>query len=75
MLYLLHWSYGPIIPIIRVGVWQVLVIVCLPIAVVKTAISLVHLVEASQAVAEVDVQERAKAPAPQPQPTTGNHND
>jgi len=73
MLYLLHWSYGPIIPIIRVGVWQVLVVVCLPIAVVKTAISLVHLVEASQTVADVDVQERAKALAPQP--ATGTHND
>jgi len=62
-LYLLHWTYGPIIPIIRVGLFQVIAVILLPIAVVKTAISLVHLVSASQAVAEIDVTERAAVAA------------
>jgi len=60
-LYLLNFTYGPII--LRVGLWQILAVVSLPIAVVKTGISVVHLVTASQAVAEVDVTERAAAAA------------
>jgi len=58
MLYLLHFTYGPIIPIIRVGLWQVMAVLCFPIAFVKTAISVVHLVTAAQTIADVDVAER-----------------
>lgn len=81
MLYLLHFTYGPIskysprssdipdfdsclslafsVPLIRVGLWQVMAVLCFPIAFVKTAISVVHLVTAAQTIAEIDVQERA----------------
>jgi len=53
-----------IVPLVNIGLWQVLCFLCLPVALVKTAISLVHLVAASQAMGELDVEERGKIMMP-----------
>jgi len=67
MLYLCYFNYGPRIPLIRLGLWQLAAIICFPVAFVKTIISVVHLVTASQSIVEVDNQLRREAQAKQSQ--------
>lgn len=44
-----------------IGLWQVLCILTAPVALVKTGISIIHLVTAAQNIAAVDVAERQAA--------------
>uniref|UniRef100_A0A915JID3 CDP-diacylglycerol--inositol 3-phosphatidyltransferase n=1 Tax=Romanomermis culicivorax TaxID=13658 RepID=A0A915JID3_ROMCU len=54
LLYLNHFTYGPL------RLWQILSFLTFPIALVKSVISLVHLISASQAIGAIDVEERRK---------------
>ncbi|XP_077995515.1 CDP-diacylglycerol--inositol 3-phosphatidyltransferase-like [Glandiceps talaboti] len=61
-LYLWYFTEGPQIPLLfwSCGLWKLLFYVTMPISLVKTGISLVHLVVASQNIAIIDVAERSK---------------
>lgn len=59
-LYLNHFTYGPLLPLVKIGIWQIVCFLCLPIALLKSAISLVHLVEAARVMGQLDNEERAK---------------
>ena len=48
MLYLLYFTSGPVVPVLGVGLWTLVCVLCCPIAIVKSGISLVHLYAASQ---------------------------
>jgi len=52
MLYLCYFTSGPL------GVWKLLAVVCAPVAIAKSAISLVHLYAASVNIAAIDRAER-----------------
>ncbi|XP_014664974.1 PREDICTED: CDP-diacylglycerol--inositol 3-phosphatidyltransferase-like [Priapulus caudatus] len=59
MLYICHFTVGP--TLFGVGLWQLLCVLAAPVTLVKTGISLVHLVTASQNMAAIDAAERATA--------------
>jgi len=59
MLYLTHFTVGPTL-LFGWGLWQVLAVISLPVAVVKSAISAVHLYAACVNVAAIDAAERQK---------------
>jgi len=63
MLYLCHFTIGPELPLVGIGLWQILAVVCFPIAVVKSGISLVHLYAASHNIVQIDIEDRQKARA------------
>lgn len=59
LLYLnVFWS-GP--TILRVTIIQIFIVIFLPIALIKSAISLIHLIEASKTVADYDLTKRRAA--------------
>ncbi|KAM4698474.1 CDP-diacylglycerol--inositol 3-phosphatidyltransferase [Rhinophrynus dorsalis] len=63
MLYLLHFTEGPSVglgPIGAVGLFRVTLWICCPISLVKSLISLLHLVTASTTIASLDCAERSK---------------
>ncbi|XP_069508118.1 CDP-diacylglycerol--inositol 3-phosphatidyltransferase isoform X2 [Ambystoma mexicanum] len=60
MLYLLHFSEGPEVGLGTLGFFRLLLWVCAPIALLKTLISILHLVTASRNMAALDQAERAK---------------
>jgi CDP-diacylglycerol--inositol 3-phosphatidyltransferase len=60
-LYLLHFTEGPLVPVLKMGFFRLLVKISAPIALVKTLISVLQLVVACINVGRVDVQERAAA--------------
>ncbi|XP_013407265.1 CDP-diacylglycerol--inositol 3-phosphatidyltransferase [Lingula anatina] len=60
-LYLIHFTAGPKLPIISLSLWTSLCVLCAPVAVMKTVISLVQLYAASLNVAAIDVTEREEA--------------
>jgi len=57
-LYLMHFTSGPIV--VGVGLIKILTVISAPIALVKTLISVVHLVAASVNIASLDAAERNK---------------
>ncbi|XP_006011493.1 CDP-diacylglycerol--inositol 3-phosphatidyltransferase [Latimeria chalumnae] len=59
MLYLLAFGEGPLVG--SVGLFRLLLWICTPVALLKTAVSLLHLVTASLNVAAMDMAERAKS--------------
>ena len=59
MLYLTHFTEGPRL-LLGFGLWESLALLSLPIAVVKSAISAVHLYAACVNVAAIDVAERRR---------------
>ncbi|CAK8698038.1 unnamed protein product [Clavelina lepadiformis] len=61
MLYLVHFTEGPLIPILGISLVRTLLYVSAPIMAVKTLISLIHLVDASIRLASIDVAERSKS--------------
>jgi len=63
LLYLNKFTCGPVFPLINVGLWQVLCVLCFPVALIKTIISLVHLISASKALGDIDVEERQNVAA------------
>ncbi|XP_069599496.1 CDP-diacylglycerol--inositol 3-phosphatidyltransferase-like [Ranitomeya imitator] len=63
MLYLLHFSEGPAVtlgPLGGVGLFRLVVTFCCPVSLVKSLISLLHLVTASCNMAALDRAERAR---------------
>ncbi|XP_078508531.1 CDP-diacylglycerol--inositol 3-phosphatidyltransferase [Lissotriton helveticus] len=60
MLYLLHFSEGPAVGLGELGFFRLLLWVCAPIALLKTLISILHLITASHNMAALDQAERAK---------------
>lgn len=60
MLYLLHFTEGPLVPGLDIGLIRAVLYASLPIMLIKALISLIHLVDASRRLASVDVQERTK---------------
>lgn len=64
-LYLLHFTSGPVVPLgpLSFGVFTAVCILCAPVALVKTAISIVQLYAACQNVVAVDIAERKAARA------------
>ncbi|KAM4025384.1 CDP-diacylglycerol--inositol 3-phosphatidyltransferase [Anomaloglossus baeobatrachus] len=60
MLYLLHFSEGPAVTLGGVGLFRLVVWLCCPVSLVKSVISLLHLVTASCNMAALDSAERAK---------------
>ncbi|XP_070573850.1 CDP-diacylglycerol--inositol 3-phosphatidyltransferase-like [Ptychodera flava] len=62
-LYVLNFTEGPSISFLffSTGLWRLLFYICIPVAVVKSAISILHLIIASRNIAIVDVAERSKA--------------
>ncbi|XP_070573070.1 CDP-diacylglycerol--inositol 3-phosphatidyltransferase-like isoform X2 [Ptychodera flava] len=61
-LYVLNFTEGPSISFLffSIGLWRLLFYICIPVAVVKSAISILHLIIASRNIAIVDVAERSK---------------
>ncbi|OCT58424.1 CDP-diacylglycerol--inositol 3-phosphatidyltransferase [Xenopus laevis] len=63
MLYLLNFTEGPSVilgPIGAIGLFRLIVWLCCPISLVKSLISLIHLVTASSNIASLDCAERSK---------------
>ncbi|XP_030064682.1 CDP-diacylglycerol--inositol 3-phosphatidyltransferase [Microcaecilia unicolor] len=60
MLYLLHFSDGPMVGLHSLGLFRLIFWVSTPIALVKTAISLLHLITAACNIAALDAAERSK---------------
>ncbi|XP_040212067.1 CDP-diacylglycerol--inositol 3-phosphatidyltransferase [Rana temporaria] len=60
MLYLLHFTEGPAVALGAVGIFRLIFWVSCPISLVKSGISLLHLVTASCNMAALDCAERAK---------------
>lgn len=60
MLYLCYFTPGPLIPVVKIGLWKFLCVICFPVAFVKSVISFVHLVTASLSVVEVDLKDRSE---------------
>uniref|UniRef100_T1J2Q7 CDP-diacylglycerol--inositol 3-phosphatidyltransferase n=1 Tax=Strigamia maritima TaxID=126957 RepID=T1J2Q7_STRMM len=60
MLYLVYFTEGPRIPLIGVGLFRLTALISFPIAIVKSAISGLHMVLASYNLAIIDVAERKK---------------
>ncbi|XP_067883336.1 CDP-diacylglycerol--inositol 3-phosphatidyltransferase [Heterodontus francisci] len=58
MIYLLNFMEGPLVPLLDIGLFRLLFWVSAPIAAVKTAINVIHLVTASRNVAAIDQAER-----------------
>ncbi|VDM03960.1 unnamed protein product [Schistocephalus solidus] len=61
MLYVLYFTNGPLV--FGYSLFKVILFLSLPIALLKTAISMVHLYAASVNLAVIDVAERKKASA------------
>nr|CFW94243.1 Eka-PI synthase protein [Euperipatoides kanangrensis] len=61
MLYLLHFTEGPIIWFI--GLWKLICILTFPVSIVKSGISVVQLIAASKNMVSLDMAEREKAQA------------
>lgn len=61
LLYLKYFTFGPIVPGFNIGLVSLLTIVCAPIAIVKTFITLLHMVLASKNLATIDRAERKAA--------------
>lgn len=61
MMYLKYFTFGPIVPVLDVGLFSLLVVVCAPIALVKTVITLLHLILASKNLAIIDRADRKVA--------------
>nr|XP_039260912.1 CDP-diacylglycerol--inositol 3-phosphatidyltransferase-like [Styela clava] len=63
MLYLLHFTEGPLIEFagLNLGLVRLVLYLSTPIMIGKAVISLIHLVDASRRLAEVDAEERSKA--------------
>ncbi|XP_053326571.1 CDP-diacylglycerol--inositol 3-phosphatidyltransferase [Spea bombifrons] len=63
MLYLLHFSEGPAValgPLGAVGIFRLVLWLSFPVSILKSLISLLHLVTASCNMAAIDVAERSK---------------
>ncbi|XP_059171895.1 CDP-diacylglycerol--inositol 3-phosphatidyltransferase-like [Physella acuta] len=60
MLYLNYFSTGPIIPIIGVGLWKLIWVMCFPLAVLKMLISCIQLGAACENYAIMDREDRSK---------------
>ncbi|XP_043942268.1 CDP-diacylglycerol--inositol 3-phosphatidyltransferase isoform X2 [Protopterus annectens] len=60
MLYLLNFTEGPEVGLGAFGLFRLILWISTPIALLKTLISLLHLVTASCNIAAIDVDERAK---------------
>lgn len=60
MLYLNYFSPGPIIPVIGVGLWKFIWVICAPLSILKMIISGIQLVAACENYAMIDREERAK---------------
>lgn len=60
MLYLLHFTHGPTVPLgpLSFGIFTAICVLCAPVALTKTAISVVQLYAACQNVVAIDVAER-----------------
>ncbi|XP_071790741.1 CDP-diacylglycerol--inositol 3-phosphatidyltransferase-like [Asterias amurensis] len=63
MMYLLYFTEGPLIPIVSFSIFRLILILSAPISLAKTAISLLHLITASQNMAIIDVAEREQKAA------------
>eukprot|EP00112_Aurelia_sp_Birch-Aquarium-sp1_P004993 Seg1566.11 transcript_id=Seg1566.11/GoldUCD/mRNA.D3Y31 product="CDP-diacylglycerol-inositol 3-phosphatidyltransferase" protein_id=Seg1566.11/GoldUCD/D3Y31 len=63
MLYMLHFSSGPVLNLVavKVGLWKVLAIISLPICVTKNIISIVQMIGAFETIAESDKEDRSKS--------------
>uniref|UniRef100_UPI00398E6F28 CDP-diacylglycerol--inositol 3-phosphatidyltransferase n=1 Tax=Pristiophorus japonicus TaxID=55135 RepID=UPI00398E6F28 len=64
MMYLLNFMEGPAVPVLGIGLFRLLVWLSLPVCVVKSAISVVHLVTASRNMAASDRADRRRGVAP-----------
>eukprot|EP00118_Oscarella_pearsei_P012862 m.97925 g.97925 ORF g.97925 m.97925 type:complete len:217 (+) comp36967_c1_seq6:134-784(+) len=62
MLYLLHFSEGPEVPLgsLALGLWRLIAYITFPICFVKQVISIVQMVGAARQIAEIDIQERQR---------------
>ncbi|KAK7482410.1 hypothetical protein BaRGS_00026332 [Batillaria attramentaria] len=62
MLYLLHFTSGPVVPLgpLSFGIFKLIVYVCAPFSFLKNFISVVQLCVAAENIAMVDREERAK---------------
>ncbi|KAI1289621.1 CDP-diacylglycerol--inositol 3-phosphatidyltransferase [Halotydeus destructor] len=60
-LYLLHFTYGPSVPVLKIGLFKLLTLVSGPVSVAKTLISLVQLSSACINVGIIDSKDREEA--------------
>ncbi|KAI8782935.1 CDP-diacylglycerol--inositol 3-phosphatidyltransferase [Biomphalaria glabrata] len=60
MLYLNYFTTGPVIPLIGVGLWKFVCVICAPLAILKMVISAIQLVAACENYAIMDREDRAK---------------
>nr|CAB3229333.1 CDP-diacylglycerol--inositol 3-phosphatidyltransferase [Phallusia mammillata] len=60
MLYLLHFTEGPLVPVLGLSVIRLILYISTPIMIVKAFISLIHLVDASVRLATIDADDRNK---------------
>ncbi|XP_013197486.1 CDP-diacylglycerol--inositol 3-phosphatidyltransferase [Amyelois transitella] len=56
-LYVMHFYTGPLV--LGIGLWKLIAFMCLPVAVVKAGISVIHGIVASINLANIDIKERA----------------
>ena len=57
MLYLLHFTYGPII--LGMGLFKIICVLCFPIAIVKSILALMQGYYAALTLGDIDVRDRA----------------
>lgn len=60
MLYLLHFTEGPIVTMLHIGLVRLVLYISTPIMIMKTIISAIHLVDASRRLAAIDAEERSR---------------
>ncbi|GFN73625.1 Cdp-diacylglycerol--inositol 3-phosphatidyltransferase [Plakobranchus ocellatus] len=60
MLYLNYFTPGPIIPLLGIGLWKALCILCAPLALLKMVISMIQLGAAMENYAIMDREERER---------------
>uniref|UniRef100_A0A0B6ZQ39 CDP-diacylglycerol--inositol 3-phosphatidyltransferase n=1 Tax=Arion vulgaris TaxID=1028688 RepID=A0A0B6ZQ39_9EUPU len=65
MLYLNYFTAGPLIPVLGVGLWKVLCIICAPLSILKMVISAIQLAVACENYAIMDREDRQKIAAAQ----------
>lgn len=60
MMYITYFTPGPIIPLLNVGIWQIVLALTAPIMFGKFIVSLIHLWAACENIVAIDVAERAE---------------